>query len=101
MTNDYIESTCGSHNGVRFEELQVDTFYQKNTPKKYRVVIAFEGRLKDSIYKKQINRIYFNRPAGMYLWRIDTLTNGVYQKWGIHEKELIKKRKWWLPTQHQ
>jgi hypothetical protein len=90
MTNDYIESSCGLHNGVRFEELQVDTFYQDNTPKKYRVVLAFEGRLKDSIYKKQIDRIYFNRPTGMYLWRTDTSANGLYHKWGIHRERIDK-----------
>jgi hypothetical protein len=88
MTDDYIESTCGLYNGVRFEELQVDTFYQDNTPKKYRVVLAFEGHLKDSIYKKQIDRIYFNRPTGMYLWRTDTSTNGAYHKWGIHRERI-------------
>jgi hypothetical protein len=91
MTEDYIESTCGLHNGVRFEELQVDTFYQDNTPKKYRVVLAFEGHLKDSIYKKQIDRIYFNRPTGMYLWRTDSSTNGLYYKWGIHKERIDKK----------
>ena len=90
MTNDYIESSCGLHNGVRFEELQVDTFYQDNTPKKYRVALAFEGRLKDSIYKKQIDRIYFNRPTGIYLWRIDRTTNGLYHKWGIHRERIDK-----------
>jgi hypothetical protein len=27
MTDGYIQSTCGLHNGVRFEQLLVDTFY--------------------------------------------------------------------------
>jgi hypothetical protein len=91
MTDDYVEGICGLHNGVRFEELQIDTFYQDNTPKKYRVVLAFEGHLKDSIYKKQIDRIYFNRPTGMYLWRTDTSNNGAYYKWGIHRERIDKR----------
>lgn len=91
ITNDYIESTCGLHNGVRFEQLQVDTFYEDKSPKKFRVVLAFEGHLKDSIYKKQIDRIYFNRPTGMYLWRTDTFSNGLYHKWGIHKERIDKK----------
>ena len=90
MTDEYIESTCGLHNGVRFEQLQVDTFYEDKTPKKFRVVLAFEGRLKDSIYKKQIDKIYFNRPTGMYLWRTDTSSNGLYHKWGIHKERIDK-----------
>jgi hypothetical protein len=91
ITNDYIESTCGLHNGVRFEELSVDSFYEDNTPKIFRVVVAFRGHLKDSIYNTQIDRIYFNRPTGMYLWQTDTLTNGVYHKWGIHKERIDKK----------
>src|SRR4030095_17015275 len=91
MTDDYIESTCGLHNGVRFEQLQVDTFYEDKTPKIFRVILAFEGHLKDSIYKKQIDRIYFNRPTGMFLWRKDTASNGLYYKWGIHRERIDKK----------
>jgi len=92
VTNDYIESTCGLHNGVRFEQLQVDTFYEDKTPKIYRVILAFEGHLKDSIYKKQIDRIYFNRPTGMYIWWRDTATNGLYHKWGIHKERIDGKK---------
>jgi hypothetical protein len=88
MTYDYIESSCGLHNGVRFEELKVDTFYQDNTPKIYRVVLAFEGRLKDSIYKQQIDRIYFTRPTGLYLWKTDSSTNGLYYKSGIYRERI-------------
>jgi hypothetical protein len=88
MNEDYIESTCGLHSGVRFEQLQVDTFYQDKTPKKFRVVLSFEGHLKDSIYKTQIDRIYFNRPTGMYVWWTDTTTNALYHKWGIHKERI-------------
>jgi hypothetical protein len=88
MTNDYIENTCGLHNGVRFEELRVDTFYEDKTPKKYRVILSFEGHLKDTIYNKQIDRIYFNRPNGIYHWHVDTMTNGLYYKWGQHRERI-------------
>jgi septin family protein len=90
MTSEYIESTCGLHNGVRFEQLQVDTFYEDKSPKKFRVVLAFEGHLIDSIYNKQVDRIYFNRPTGMYLWRTDTFSNGMYHKYGMHKERINK-----------
>ncbi|HEV8284725.1 MAG TPA: hypothetical protein VGQ09_10455 [Chitinophagaceae bacterium] len=92
INDDYIESTCGLHNGVRFEQLQVDTFYEDKTPKIYRVILTFEGHLKDSIYKKQIDGIYFNRPTGMYIWWTDTTTNGLYHKWGIHRERTDGKK---------
>jgi hypothetical protein len=89
MTNDYIESTCGLYNGVRFEELRVDTFYDDKTPKIYRVVLAFEGHLDES-KTNDLNIIYFNNPSGKYAWWTDTTTNGLYRKWGIHHEQIDK-----------
>ena len=87
MTNEYIHSTCGLYNGVRFEELQVDSFYDDRTPKLYRVVVAFEGRIDES-KTKDLERIYFNDPSGKYYWSIDTSTHEVYHKWGIHRERV-------------
>jgi hypothetical protein len=93
INKNYIESSCGLTNGVRFEQLQVDSFYEDKTPKIFRVVIAFEGHLKDSIYTNQVDRIYFNRPTGMYVWSIDTNSNGVYRKWGMHKERIDRPEK--------
>ena len=91
MTNEYIESTCGLHNGVRFEELQVDSFYEDKTPKIYKVLVAFKGRLDES-KTKDLDRIYFNESSGKYVWQTDTTAAGVYHKWGIHRERIdIKK----------
>ncbi len=87
MTNEYIESTCGLYNGVRFEELKVDSFYDNKTPKIFRVVTAFKGRLDESKTKK-LDRIYFNDSSGKYLWWTDTSTHWVYHKWGIQKERI-------------
>jgi hypothetical protein len=87
MTSDYIESTCGLYNGVRFEELRVDTFYEDNTPKIYKVVAAFKGRLDES-KTKNLDRIYFNDPSGKYIWWTDTTATGVYHKSGIYRERI-------------
>lgn len=87
MNKEYIESTCGLYNGVRFEQLQIDSFYSDNTPKIFRVVAAFKGRLDESKTKNR-DRIYFNDPSGKYIWWIDTTTNRVYHKWGIHKERI-------------
>lgn len=87
MTSDYIESTCGLSNGVRFEELRVDTFYDDNTPKIYKVVAAFKGRLDES-KTKNLDRIYFNDPSGKYIWWTDTTATGVYHKTGIYREQI-------------
>ena len=89
MTDDYIKSTCGLYNGVRFEELRVDTFYDDKTPKIYKVVLAFEGHL-DETQTKDLNIIYFNSLSGKYTWWTDTTTNGLYHKWGIHHEQIDK-----------
>jgi hypothetical protein len=87
MTGDYIESTCGLYNGVRFEELKVDSFYDDNTPRVYKVVAAFKGRLDES-KTKNLNRIYFNDPSGKYLWWTDTTPTGIYRKTGIYRERI-------------
>lgn len=87
MTDEYIESTCGLYNGVRFEQLQVDSFYRDNTPKIFKVVTAFKGRL-DETKTKNLDRIYFNDSSGKYLWWIDTTAVGAYHKWGIHKQRI-------------
>ncbi len=91
MNSTYIESTCGLHNGVRFEELQVDSFYDDNSPRVYRVVFAVWGSLKDSIYRTQIDRIYFNRPTDMYLWHSDTSSYAVYRRVGLDRERIDRK----------
>lgn len=87
MTGDYIESTCGLYNGVRFEELWVDTFYEDNTPKIYKVVAAVKGRLDES-KTKNIDRIYFNDPSGKYIWWTDTTATAVYHNLGIYRERM-------------
>lgn len=87
MTKEYIESTCGLYNGVRFEQLQVDSFYSDNTPKIFRVVTAFKGRLGESKTKNR-DRIYFNDSSGKYIWWTDTTTHWIYHKWGTHKERI-------------
>jgi hypothetical protein len=38
MTAEYIKKDCGLYNGVRFEELKVDSFNTADTPGVYKVV---------------------------------------------------------------
>ncbi len=97
MTHEYIESTCGLYNGVRFEELKVDSFYDDKTPKIYKVVVAFYGRLDES-KTKNLNRIYFKDSSGKYFWRIDTSTVRLYHKWGIHRERIDLKENNLLDT---
>lgn len=87
MTGEYIESTCGLSNGVRFEQLQVDSFYNDSTPKIFRVITAFKGRFDESKIENR-DRIYFNDSSGKYIWWADTTTHWIYHKWGIHRERL-------------
>ncbi|MBL0155178.1 MAG: hypothetical protein IPP93_17545 [Chitinophagaceae bacterium] len=80
MTTEYIENKCGLYNGIRFEELRVDTFYDDKTPKIYTVLLAFEGHF-DKSKTGDLNRIYFSNSNGIYIWWTDTTTNGIYRNW--------------------
>jgi hypothetical protein len=76
MTEDYIESPCGLVNGVRFEQLKVDSFYRDNIPKIYRPVLVFEGTIRSTDHTKQNNRLYFKKANDIYQWKVDSLQMG-------------------------
>src|SRR5437762_1152625 len=89
MNGDYIQSSCGLYNGVRFEELQIDSFYKDSTPKIYKVVLAIEGHLNESKVKAS-DRIYFNGSTCSCTWWTDTTTNGLYNNFGVQREHLNK-----------
>src|SRR4030095_1159485 len=61
MTEKYIESSCGLTNGVRFEELIVDTFYADGKPKIYKVVCSYSANpYANGPADKVEDRIYFD-----------------------------------------
>ena len=89
MTGEYIESTCGLTNGVRFEELNVDTFYTDGKPKIYKVVCSYTANpYANGPADKVGNRIYFDEQKGDCYWLKDTATNGVYKNFGLSREML-------------
>lgn len=84
MTQEYIESTCGLTNGVRFEQLEVKSFDSSNFPIVYNVVKSFEcyNPGVEGAQKFWPDKIYFDKPNGHYLWSVDTSSNGIYIKNG-------------------
>ncbi|WP_462263591.1 hypothetical protein [Ferruginibacter sp.] len=89
MTDEYIESTCGLTNGVRFEELNVDTFYTDGKPKIYKVVCSYTANpYANGPADKVRDRIYFYGNKGDCYWSKDTATNGVYKNFGISREML-------------
>src|SRR5258706_9591683 len=80
MTGKYIQSTCGLGNGVRFEELIVDTFYADGKPKIYKVVCSYSANpYANGPADKVKDRIYFDGQEGNCYWWKDSATNGVYK----------------------
>ncbi|MEO7306642.1 MAG: hypothetical protein ABIR78_08320 [Ferruginibacter sp.] len=91
MTDAYIESSCGLTNGVRFEELIVDTFYADGKPKIYKVVCSYSANpYANGPADKVKDRIYFDGKAGT--WWTDTSTNGLYCNYG-NSRKLFNKAK--------
>jgi len=91
MTGKYIESSCGLTNGVRFEELNVDTSYDDGIPKVYKVVSSYSSNpYANGPANKVKDRIYFNDKA--VTWWTDTSTNGLYRNYG-NSRELLNKAK--------
>ena len=87
MTDKYIENNCGLTNGVRFEELNVDTFYADGKPKIYKVVCSYSANpYANGPANKVKDRIYFNEQA--VTWWTDTSTNGLYRNYG-NARELL------------
>ena len=87
MTKKYIESDCGLVNGVRFEELEVHSYFDSSDfPASYTVKVSFECYRpgSDSVEQFWPERIYFNKPNGHYLWTVDSSTNGRYNVIGIY-----------------
>ena len=89
MTEKYIESDCGLTNGVRFEELIVDTFYADGKPKIYKVLCSYSANPYASGSADKVgDRIYFGgRGSDCYWWK-DTATNGVYKNFGVSREIL-------------
>lgn len=89
MTEKYIESSCGLTNGVRFEELIVDTFYADGKPKIYKVVSSYSANpYANGPADKVKDRIYFDGQAGNCYWWKDSATNGVYKNFGVSREML-------------
>lgn len=90
MTEEYIESSCGLTNGVRFEELGVDSSYEDGQPKIYTVLHSYGANpYANGPADKVKDRIYFNGDKGNCYWRKDTSTNGVYKNFG-GSRELLE-----------
>lgn len=91
MTDKYIENSCGLTNGVRFEELIVDTSYEDGLPKVYKVVCSYSSNpYANGPANKVKDRIYFNDQA--ITWWTDTSTNGLYRNYG-NSRELLNNAK--------
>jgi hypothetical protein len=89
ITEEYIESTCGLTNGVRFEELSVDTFYSDGKPKIYKVVCSYSANpYANGPTNKVKDQIYFDGDKGDCYWSKDTATNGVYKNFGVSREML-------------
>jgi hypothetical protein len=72
MTSDYISSSCGLTNGIRFDELQITKSDNSGFPTKYEKVISFKCynpgvKGTQTFWPKTI---YFNKPNGHYVWKI-------------------------------
>jgi hypothetical protein len=84
MTKNYIKSSCGLINGVVFRELTVYEFDSTNLPSHYKVVFSTNcyNPGTNPVQKFWPDKIYFNKPNGHYLWRIDSIVNGTYKRTG-------------------
>jgi hypothetical protein len=87
MTRQYIQSTCGLTNGVRFEELIVDTFYHDGKPKIYKVVCSYSANPYANSNKVG-DRIFFEGRDNSCYWGEDSATNGVYKNFGVSRAKL-------------
>ena len=84
ITAQYIESSCGSTNGVRFDELSVDTFYTDGKPKIYKVVCSYSANpYANGPADKVKDQIYFDGDKGNCYWSKDTASNGTYRNFGL------------------
>jgi hypothetical protein len=89
MTKEYIESSCGLTNGVRFEELSVDTSYSDGKPKIYKVVCSYSANpYANGSANKVKDQIYFDGDKGDCYWSKDTVSNGVYKNFGVSREML-------------
>jgi hypothetical protein len=89
LTEKYIESSCGLTNGVRFEELIVDTFYADGKPQIYKVICSYSANpYANGPLSKVEDRIYFDGQNDNCYWSKDSATNGVYKNFGV-SRELL------------
>src|SRR5262245_18237702 len=90
MNDEYIESSCGLTNGVRFEELKVIAFDSSHFPSQYKVVASFDcfNPGLDTVQTFWPDRLYFRKPNGHYRWRIDSTVNASYQIVGLYRKRI-------------
>lgn len=89
ITEEYIESTCGLTNGVRFEELRVDSFYADHKPKIYKVVCSYSANpYANGPANKVKDQIYFDNDKGDCYWSKDTGSNGFYKNFGVSREML-------------
>jgi hypothetical protein len=92
MSKAYIESSCGLTNGVRFEELMVDTFYSDGKPKIYRVKCSYSANpYANEPASKVKDRIFFDGDEGGCYWFKDTASNGLYLNFGVSRERLDNK----------
>jgi len=89
ITEQYIESSCGLTNGVRFDELTIDTFYTDGKPKIYKVVCSYSANpYANGAADKVKDQIYFDGDKGNCYWSKDTASNGAYRNVGL-SRELL------------
>ncbi len=87
MNSEYIESSCGLFNGVRFEELKEVSLDEDEMPENYRVVSAVELYVPQTP-KNGMDKIYFTKSNGVNIWRMDTITNGKYRTNGFYRERV-------------
>jgi hypothetical protein len=89
VTATYIENSCGLGNGVRFEELAVDSFSDDGVPKVYKVAGSYAANpYANGPSDKVKDRIYFAGRKNDCYWRKDSATNGIYRNSGV-SRELL------------
>ena len=73
----YIKSSCGLTNGIRFEELIISPGDSYKIPVKYRIKMIFEcfNPGSDTVQTYWPKTLYFNKPNGHYLWKVDSTSD--------------------------
>lgn len=92
MNKNFIESSCGLTNGVVFRELIVYEFDSSKLPSFYKVIFSTNCYNPGTVSPQKFwpDKIFFNKPNGHYLWRVDSLDKGIYRRQGPYRERIDK-----------